>query len=98
MVASPALKFVRADPDSVLQVFYDPMIAKLIVHGSNRTEALRVLRKALAEYQIVGPQTNIEFLKRLSEHEAFIAGDVETGFIQVRRVRSAQQIPVDSAS
>lgn len=74
------------------------MIAKLIVHGSNRTEALRVLRKALAEYQIVGPQTNIEFLKRLSEHEAFIAGDVETGFIQVRRVRSAQQIPVDSAS
>lgn len=73
------------------------MIAKLIVHGSNRTEALRVLRKALAEYQIVGPQTNIEFLKRLSEHKAFIAGDVETGFIQVRRVRSAQQIPVNSA-
>ncbi|KDE07344.1 hypothetical protein MVLG_02386 [Microbotryum lychnidis-dioicae p1A1 Lamole] len=64
-----------------ISVFYDPLIAKLIVHGSDRTEALRVLRKALAEYQVVGPQTNIEFLKRLSEHESFIAGDVETGFI-----------------
>ncbi|ORY59908.1 carbamoyl-phosphate synthase L chain, ATP binding domain-domain-containing protein [Leucosporidium creatinivorum] len=64
-----------------ISVFYDPMIAKLIVHGSSRTEALRILRKALAEYQIVGPQTNIEFLKRLTENEAFIAGEVETGFI-----------------
>ena len=66
------------------QVFYDPLIAKLVVHGADRTEALRVLRKALAEYQIVGPHTNIEFLKSLAKHEAFIAGEVETGFIQVR--------------
>ncbi|SCV74222.1 BQ2448_6654 [Microbotryum intermedium] len=66
-----------------ISVFYDPLIAKLIVHGSDRTEALRVLRKALAEYQVVGPHTNIEFLKRLSEHDSFIAGDVETGFIPV---------------
>lgn len=65
------------------QVFYDPLIAKLIVHGSDRTEALRILRKALAEYQIVGPHTNIEFLKALASHESFIAGDVETGFIGV---------------
>lgn len=69
--------------NSILQVFYDPLIAKLIVHGSSRTEALRILRKALGEYQIVGPHTNIEFLKRLAEHESFIAADVETGFIQV---------------
>ncbi|KAK4046637.1 hypothetical protein OIV83_005920 [Microbotryomycetes sp. JL201] len=64
-----------------ISVYYDPMIAKLIVRGSDRTEALRVLRKALAEYQVVGPHTNIEFLKRLAEHEAFVAGEVETGFI-----------------
>jgi len=70
-------------PSLALQVFYDPMIAKLIVHGSSRTEALRILRKALAEYQIVGPHTNIEFLKRLTENKAFIAGEVETGFIAV---------------
>lgn len=66
-----------------MQVFYDPLIAKLIVHGSSRTEALRILRKALGEYQIVGPHTNIEFLKRLAAHESFISGDVETGFIPV---------------
>ncbi|KAK4052257.1 hypothetical protein OIO90_004479 [Microbotryomycetes sp. JL221] len=64
-----------------ISVYYDPMIAKLIVHGSDRTEALRVLRKALAEYQVVGPHTNIEFLKRLAQHEAFVDGQVETGFI-----------------
>ncbi|KAK4699562.1 hypothetical protein P7C70_g6698, partial [Phenoliferia sp. Uapishka_3] len=64
-----------------ISVFYDPLIAKLIVHGSDRTEALRVLRKALDEYQVVGPHTNIEFLKSLAKHEAFIAGEVETGFI-----------------
>ncbi|KAI5480384.1 3-methylcrotonyl-CoA carboxylase alpha subunit [Pseudohyphozyma bogoriensis] len=64
-----------------ISVYYDPLIAKLIVHGSDRTEALRVLRKALGEYQVVGPHTNIEFLKRLAAHPAFIAEDVETGFI-----------------
>lgn len=68
------------------------MIAKLIVHGSSRTEALRILRKALGEYQIVGPHTNIEFLKRLTENEAFIAGEVETGFIAVSwGIRSGSQ-------
>ncbi|KAJ8508464.1 hypothetical protein ONZ45_g9273 [Pleurotus djamor] len=49
-------------------VFYDPMIAKLVVHGQDRTEALRVLRKALDDYHVVGNQ-------------AFIDGQVETGFI-----------------
>ena len=39
------------------------------------------MRRALEDYQVVGPQTNIEFLKRLTEHEAFIAAEVETGFI-----------------
>lgn len=64
-------------------VFYDPMIAKLIVHGSDRTEALRMLRKALDEYKIVGVSTNIEFLRTLAGHKAFIDEEVETGFIPV---------------
>jgi 3-methylcrotonyl-CoA carboxylase alpha subunit len=59
------------------------MIAKLVVHGNDRTEALRRLRAALDEYEIVGPKTNIGFLKALSAHPAFAAGDVETGFIPV---------------
>ena len=64
-------------------VFYDPMIAKLVVHGRDRTEALRKLRTALEEYRVVGVSTNIEFLRTLAGNQAFIAGEVETGFIPV---------------
>ncbi|KAH8091051.1 carbamoyl-phosphate synthase L chain, ATP binding domain-containing protein [Cristinia sonorae] len=62
-------------------VFYDPMIAKLVVHGRDRTEALRVLRKALEKYEVVGVSTNIEFLRTLAANEAFINAELETGFI-----------------
>jgi 3-methylcrotonyl-CoA carboxylase alpha subunit len=68
---------------AIHQVFYDPLIAKLIVHGPNRREALKRLRKALGEYQIVGPSTNLEFLTRLAENEAFADEDLDTGFIPV---------------
>jgi len=68
---------------SQIGVFYDPMIAKLVVHGRDRTEALRVLRKALDEYKVVGLSTNVEFLRTLAGNEGFIRGDVETGFIPV---------------
>ncbi|KAJ3075460.1 Methylcrotonoyl-CoA carboxylase subunit alpha, mitochondrial [Podochytrium sp. JEL0797] len=64
-----------------VSVHYDPMISKLVVKGSDRTEALRVLRKALGEFEVVGLNTNIEFLKRLASHQEFIDGNVETGFI-----------------
>ncbi|GME64502.1 Biotin/lipoyl attachment [Neofusicoccum parvum] len=61
---------------------YDPMIAKLIVQGPTRAAALQKLRMALEEYEIAGPITNIEFLKRICVSPAFVAGDVETGYIQ----------------
>ncbi|KAI6133652.1 carbamoyl-phosphate synthase L chain, ATP binding domain-containing protein [Pisolithus croceorrhizus] len=63
-------------------VFYDPMIAKLVVHGRDRTEALRVLRRGLEEYKVVGVSTNIDFLRTLAGNDTFIQGDVETGFIK----------------
>lgn len=66
--------------DEVL-VHYDPMIAKLIVWGKNRSVALRGLRRALDDYQIGGINTNIEFLKRCCETPAFIEGGVTTNFI-----------------
>ncbi|KAI9069160.1 hypothetical protein FKP32DRAFT_1753998, partial [Trametes sanguinea] len=62
-------------------VFYDPMIAKLVVHGRDRTEALRVLRRALEEYRVVGVATNVEFLRTLAGNDAFVRAEVETGFI-----------------
>ncbi|WVR08528.1 acetyl-CoA carboxylase, biotin carboxylase subunit [Kwoniella sp. DSM 27419] len=61
--------------------YYDPMISKLIVHGPDRSSALSLLRSALGEYQVVGPSTNIEFLKAVAGHEAFAAGPVETSFV-----------------
>lgn len=64
---------------------YDPMIAKLIVQGRDRYAALQKLRAALDSYEIAGPVTNIEFLKKLSVSPAFVAGDVETGYIEKHR-------------
>jgi 3-methylcrotonyl-CoA carboxylase alpha subunit len=64
------------------------MIAKLVVHGRDRTEALRMLRKGLDEYRVVGVATNVEFLRALAGNESFIEGDVETGFIPVRTILS----------
>ncbi|KAG2090567.1 carbamoyl-phosphate synthase L chain, ATP binding domain-containing protein [Suillus cothurnatus] len=63
-------------------VFYDPMIAKLVVHGRDRSSALRALRRALEEYKVVGVSTNVEFLRMLAGNGAFINGEVETGFIK----------------
>ncbi|MBD8531716.1 MULTISPECIES: acetyl/propionyl/methylcrotonyl-CoA carboxylase subunit alpha [unclassified Massilia] len=62
--------------------FYDPMIAKLIVWGADRTQALARLSQALAEFQIVGLATNIAFLKHLVEGEAFTTADLDTGLIE----------------
>ena len=64
-------------------VFYDPMIAKVVVHGKDRTEALRMLRKALDEYHVVGVSTNVEFLRTLAGNKSFINAELETGFIGV---------------
>jgi len=60
---------------------YDPMIAKLIVHGTTREAALDRLSRALAAYEVVGVRTNLGLLRRLAGQAAFRAGEVETGFI-----------------
>ena len=62
-------------------VFYDPMIAKLIVHGRDRTEALQRLRDALAECEIVGPKSNIAFLERLVRHPVVVEARIDTGYL-----------------
>ncbi|TFW27780.1 acetyl-CoA carboxylase biotin carboxylase subunit [Massilia horti] len=62
--------------------FYDPMIAKLIVWGADRTQALARMSQALSEFRIVGLATNIAFLKRLVESAAFSGADLDTGLIE----------------
>ncbi|KAL3281186.1 hypothetical protein HHI36_004403 [Cryptolaemus montrouzieri] len=65
-----------------VSVFYDPMIAKLVVWGGNRFEALHKLRKQLVEYHIAGLETNVNFLLDLSKHRDFEKGNVHTNFIR----------------
>jgi 3-methylcrotonyl-CoA carboxylase alpha subunit len=65
-----------------VSVFYDPMIAKLIVWDESREKALQRLAKALREYRIDGVTTNIEFLYNLATTDAFINADIDTGFIE----------------
>jgi 3-methylcrotonyl-CoA carboxylase alpha subunit len=60
---------------------YDPMIAKLIVHGPDRATALQRMLGALAEYEVVGVQTNLGLLRAIFGDPDFAAADLDTGFI-----------------
>jgi 3-methylcrotonyl-CoA carboxylase alpha subunit len=62
-------------------IFYDPMIAKLIVFDTDRTRALARLRAALMECDIVGPKSNIEFLERLVRHPVVVNATIDTGYL-----------------
>jgi 3-methylcrotonyl-CoA carboxylase alpha subunit len=65
-----------------VSVFYDPMIAKLIVWGDDRPEAARRMQMALSKTALLGVKTNLAFLERVVRHPAFLAGDTDTGFIE----------------
>ena len=62
-------------------IFYDPMIAKLIVHDSDRARALARLREALAQCVVRGPKSNVGFLERLVRHPAIVGGTIDTGYL-----------------
>lgn len=64
-----------------VSVYYDPMIAKLIVWDEDRDRALQRLGKALSEYRISGMTTNVDFLYNLATCEPFRQADLDTGFI-----------------
>lgn len=76
---------VRIDPGviqgDIVSIFYDPMIAKLIVHDGDRPSALARLREALAQCEIAGPKSNIEFLEALVRHPAVTEGRIDTGYL-----------------
>jgi 3-methylcrotonyl-CoA carboxylase alpha subunit len=84
--ASP---YVRVDTGvregDEVSVHYDPMIAKLIVWDETREGAVRRMRSALAAYEVVGVATNIAFLGAIAGHGAFLAEEIDTGFIERHR-------------
>ena len=65
-----------------VSMYYDPMIAKIVTWDQDRDGALRRMRGALAETQVVGLNTNLEFLAAVAAHPAFIDASLETSFIE----------------
>ena len=65
--------------------FYDPMIAKVIVHDRDRASAIRRMAALMGETEVVGVTTNAALLKALCSHPAFVGGEIDTGFIDRHR-------------
>ena len=76
-----------------VSIFYDPMIAKLIVWDTDRTAALARLGDALSHCEIAGPKSNIGFLERLVRHPAVVEGTIDTGYLD----RHLQEFMPDEA-
>jgi len=82
----PSGQSVRVDDAFVegmdIPIYYDPMIAKLVVWGKDRKSAIKRTIKAIDEYQISGLKTTLDFGKYVLKHEAFISGDFDTNFVR----------------
>lgn len=65
-----------------IPIYYDPMIAKLVTHGKNRTEAIQMMIAAIQEYKIAGVTTTLPFGSFVMEHEAFVSGHFDTNFVK----------------
>jgi 3-methylcrotonyl-CoA carboxylase alpha subunit len=74
--------------------FYDPMIAKLIVHGDTREQALARLDHALAQVHIVGVSTNVQFLRQVVRSPSFAQADLDTALITREQDRLFKQEPI----
>ena len=82
-----------------IPMFYDSMIAKLIVHGTDRLDAIAKMREALNSFVIRGVSSNIPFQAALLAHPKFVAGDFNTGFIAENYAQGfrAEDVPHDDA-
>ena len=81
-----------------IPMHYDSMIAKLIVHGKDRLEAIAKMREALNDFVIRGISSNIPFQAALLAHPKFVAGDFNTGFIAENYAQGfkAEDVPHDA--
>ncbi len=80
-----------------IPMYYDSMIAKLIVHGKDRAQAIAKMREALNSFVIRGVSSNIPFQAALLAHPKFVAGDFNTGFIAENYAKGfrAEDVPHD---
>jgi acetyl-CoA carboxylase biotin carboxylase subunit len=87
----PAGDGVRVDSGyaagTTVTPFYDSLMAKLIVHGADRAEAIERARKAVAGFEIAGPKCNLPFFTELLENPEFLSGDYDTGIVARMRAK-----------
>ena len=78
-----------------IPLYYDPLIAKLIVWGKDRTEALERTQRALKEFKITGVKNNLKFLERIIQADGFVQGDYTTHFIDENKDFLMRNDPCD---
>jgi len=78
-----------------ISLYYDPMIAKLVVWGETRAEAILRMRRALAEYRVSGIKTSVPFHQEIMNSTEFMWGTFDTGFLSRRRIGSRQPYSTD---
>lgn len=81
---------------SEVSIHYDPMISKLAAWGRTRSEAIARLERALHEYQIGGIRTTLPFFRQIVKDEDFIAGKLDTGFIERFQRRTQAKTPTET--
>jgi acetyl-CoA carboxylase, biotin carboxylase subunit len=103
--AEPAGPGVRVDgavyPGFTVPLEYDPLLAKLAVWGQTRAEAIGRMRRAVSEYRVLGITTNLQLFADIMSEARFIAGDLDTGFLDEfmpRRPRSADDDDATAAA
>ena len=78
-----------------IPIYYDPMIAKLVTHGNNRTEAIQKMKQAIKEYTIEGVSTTLPFGSFVFEEDAFVTGNFDTHFVKnfytPEKIKATQQ-------
>jgi acetyl-CoA carboxylase biotin carboxylase subunit len=83
--AEPAGEGIRVDSgyvaENTVTPFYDPLMAKLCVHGATREEALVRARTAVAAFRVEGPKNNLPFCAELLDNPEFVSGDYDTGLV-----------------
>ena len=69
------------DEGGEVPIHYDPLVSKLVAWAASREEAIRRMRRAVAEYRLVGIKTTLPFFERVLAHPDFVAGDFDTAFV-----------------
>lgn len=83
-------------------IYYDPMLAKLVVHGATRSEAIQRMKEAIEQYEVEGAATTLPFGYFVMDHPAFVSADFDTNFVREyfspERLLESRQIPAKVAA